>query len=176
MRLLLGGLGIAFILPAVMGCARAPTGTAPALPPGERTSPMPPHAPEAPERAMPNVTVPAGPRTVTVIVNSAPYGSEAAYNALRLADALASLNAKVRIFLMADGVYVAKRGQRGAGGHYNAEDMLLKVISRGVPVRVSDACTRERGITQGEVVGGALTAKVTELAQWVAEGDEVISF
>jgi uncharacterized protein involved in oxidation of intracellular sulfur len=47
------------------------------------------------------------------IVNDAPYGHERAYNALRLAGALASREGQaVRLFLMADAVTCAKTGQK----------------------------------------------------------------
>jgi len=47
------------------------------------------------------------------ILNDAPYGSERAYNALRLAAALAAREGQnVRMFLMADAVGCAKAGQK----------------------------------------------------------------
>ena len=46
------------------------------------------------------------------ILNDAPYGSERAYNGLRLAGALTSQDGQqVRVFLMADAVFCAKSGQ-----------------------------------------------------------------
>ncbi len=47
------------------------------------------------------------------ILSDAPYGSERAYNALRLAAALAAREGhNVRMFLMADAVGCAKAGQK----------------------------------------------------------------
>src|SRR3990172_7504849 len=48
-------------------------------------------------------------KTVTIIINSPPYGSESPYNALRLALTL-TVAAKVRLFLLGDGVLCAKKG------------------------------------------------------------------
>ena len=47
------------------------------------------------------------------ILNDAPYGNERAYNALRLAAAVAGKDdQQVRLFLMADAVACAKSGQK----------------------------------------------------------------
>ena len=49
---------------------------------------------------------------VLVIVNDQPYGSERAYNALRLADALAKRkDVELRVFLFGDAVGCAVAGQ-----------------------------------------------------------------
>jgi len=66
------------------------------------------------------------------ILNEAPYGSERAYNGLRLAGALAARDGqKVRVFLMADAVGCAKAGQRVPEGYYNVQVMLGKVLRAG---------------------------------------------
>lgn len=50
---------------------------------------------------------------ILVVVNDPPYGTERAYNALRLAGSLAKRDGvEVRIFLMGDGVACAVAGQR----------------------------------------------------------------
>lgn len=59
---------------------------------------------------------------VLFIVNDAPYGNERAYNALRLAGAMASkAGVEVRLFLMADAVGCAKSGQKVPEGYYSAQ-------------------------------------------------------
>ena len=61
------------------------------------------------------------------ILNDAPYGNERAYNALRLAAALAGKEGQqVRLFLMADAVACAKSGQKVPEGYYNVQLMLGK--------------------------------------------------
>jgi uncharacterized protein involved in oxidation of intracellular sulfur len=52
------------------------------------------------------------------ILNDAPYGNERAYNALRLAVAVAGREGQqVRLFLMADAVTCAKGGQKVPEGY-----------------------------------------------------------
>lgn len=72
---------------------------------------------------------------LTVIVQDAPYGSEKAYNALRFASALVSSQVTVNLFLLADGVGAAKRGQKTPTGYYNTADMLSQLIAKGVKVK-----------------------------------------
>ncbi|HVB99231.1 MAG TPA: DsrE family protein [Candidatus Dormibacteraeota bacterium] len=72
---------------------------------------------------------------LTIIIQDAPYGTEKAYNALRYAAALLNVHVSVNIFLLADGVGVAKRNQRVPPGYYNAADMLARLIAKGVKVK-----------------------------------------
>jgi predicted peroxiredoxin len=47
--------------------------------------------------------------SITIVIQDAPYGTEKAYNALRYASALVAHQVAVKVFLLADGVTVAKR-------------------------------------------------------------------
>lgn len=47
----------------------------------------------------------------TVVIMEAPYGKERAYTALRFALSAALEGHKVKLFLVQDGVFVAKKGQ-----------------------------------------------------------------
>lgn len=69
---------------------------------------------------------------LTIIIQDAPYGSEKAYNALRYASALLANQVAVNLFLVADGVGVAKRGQKTPTGYYNTAEMLSQLIAKGV--------------------------------------------
>jgi uncharacterized protein involved in oxidation of intracellular sulfur len=72
------------------------------------------------------------PRNILLIINDGPYGSERAYNALRLALNLVKRpEAAVRIFLTGDGVVCAKKGQKTPDGFYNVERMLKSLARRG---------------------------------------------
>ncbi len=72
---------------------------------------------------------------LTVIVQDAPYGSEKAYNALRYSSALVANQVEVNLFLLADGVGVAKRNQKTPTGYYNTANMLSELIAKGVKVK-----------------------------------------
>jgi len=67
-----------------------------------------------------------------MIVNDGPYGSERAYNALRLALSLIKQSEiTVRIFLIGDGVQCAASGQDTPQGYYNVERMIRSLAAHG---------------------------------------------
>lgn len=70
---------------------------------------------------------------VLFIINDAPYGTEKAYNALRLAMALQKDHAgtQVRVFLMADAVSAAIPAQDTPRGYYNVERMIRSILLKG---------------------------------------------
>ena len=110
------------------------------------------------------------------ILNDAPYGNERAYNALRLAAALAARDGQqVRLFLMADAVTCAKSGQKLPEGYYNLQLMLGKVIRKG-EVGLCGTCMDARGLRDDEVIEGARRSTLAQLAEWTAESDKVLVF
>ena len=72
---------------------------------------------------------------LTIVIQDAPYGSEKAYNALRYASALLTQQVAVHLFLLADGVGVAKNRQKTPTAYYNTADMLCQLIGKGVKVK-----------------------------------------
>ncbi len=72
---------------------------------------------------------------LTLVVQDAPYGTEKAYNAFRYASALLASDVAVNLFLLADGVGVARRNQKTPTGYYNTADMLSRLIAQGVKVK-----------------------------------------
>lgn len=110
------------------------------------------------------------------ILNDAPYGNERAYNALRLAAAVAAKEGQqVRMFLMADAVACAKSGQKLPEGYYSVQLMLGKIIRKG-EVALCGTCMDARGMTDAEMVEGAQRGTLTQLATWTAEADKVLVF
>lgn len=114
--------------------------------------------------------------TTLFILNDAPYGNERAYNALRLAGALAGREGEqVRLFLLADAVACAKSGQKVPQGYYNVNLMLGKLIRAG-EVGVCGTCMDARGLTEVDLQEGARRSTLTELAEWMAAADKVLVF
>jgi uncharacterized protein involved in oxidation of intracellular sulfur len=110
------------------------------------------------------------------ILNDAPYGNERAYNALRMASALAAKEGQqVRMFLMADAVGCAKSGQKVPEGYYSVQLMLGKVLRKG-GVGLCGTCMDARGLRDDELVEGAHRGTLAQLADWVAEADKVLVF
>ncbi len=113
---------------------------------------------------------------ILFILNDAPYGNERAYNALRLAGTLAAKeDAQVRLFLLADAVTCAKRGQKVPPGYYSIELMLGKVMRKG-EVGLCGTCMDARGMSETEMMEGARHSTLAELASWTLEADKVLVF
>lgn len=110
------------------------------------------------------------------ILNDAPYGNERAYNALRLAAALAGRDGQqVRLFLMADAVACAKGGQKVPDGYYNIQLMLGKVLRKG-EVALCGTCMDARGMRDDDIVEGTRRSTLAQLADWTIEADKVLVF
>ncbi len=111
------------------------------------------------------------------IVNHPPYGTEHAFNALRLANALSGKDdQEVRLFLQGDAALCAKRGQDVPKGYYNLERMLKIARSRDVEVGVCSTCMDARGLSDGELAEGLERSTLDELADWTIWAEKVLVF
>lgn len=111
------------------------------------------------------------------IINDPPYGTERAYNALRLAYSLVQRDGEaVRVFLIGDAASCAKRGQNVPNGYYNLERMLSAVARRGGEVGVCGSCMDARGLTDAELLEGAGRSSMDQLTEWTLAADRVLTF
>ncbi len=114
---------------------------------------------------------------ILVTINDAPYGSERAYNALRLAGSLAKRDGvEIQVFLVGDSAACAKSGQKVPQGYYNVQTMLSAVTRRGVKVGVCGTCMEARGITEAELVEGTHKSSLEEWTTWTVEADKALIF
>ncbi|NIM17921.1 MAG: hypothetical protein GTO45_38585 [Candidatus Aminicenantes bacterium] len=115
---------------------------------------------------------------ILIIINDAPYGTEKAYNAMRLAMTLQKEHAEVevRIFLMADAVTCALPNQTTPQGYYNLERMFKSVINKGGKVKACGTCADTRGIKNIGLVNGVEISTMTQLALWAVDSDKVLTF
>lgn len=116
--------------------------------------------------------------TLVIIVNSAPYGDEKVWNALRLARALVStsIGIKVNIFLLGDAVMAAKKGQKTPQGYYNLEKMVAELMQLGASVNVCGTCINSRGIVETDLVEGIKVGSMMSLSEWIKQSQKIISF
>ncbi len=112
------------------------------------------------------------------ILNDPPYGTERCYNGLRLANALlkAEPKAGVTVFLMADAVFCAKKGQKTPEGYYNLERMLKRFAAGNHKLLLCGACMDARGLTEAELIDGARRSSMDELAAATLLADKVLVF
>lgn len=116
---------------------------------------------------------------ILIIINDAPYGTEKAYNALRMAMTLQKEHGdevEIKIFLLADAVFCGLPNQVTPSGFYNIERMLRAVISRGAEVKSCGGCSEARGIDKVPCIEGVRLSNMKEFAQWTVECDKVMTF
>ena len=115
---------------------------------------------------------------ILIIINDAPYGSEKAYNAMRMAMTLQKeyTEVEVRLFLMADAVTCALPGQNTPQGYYNLERMFKSVIGKGGQVKACGTCCDARGIKGLPLIEGIEVSTMSQLTQWVVDSDKVLTF
>lgn len=110
-----------------------------------------------------------------IIINDPPYGTERLYNGLRMANALLKHQSDVTVFLMADAVTGANKGQKTPDGFYNIGLMLKRVATSG-KVLLCGTCMDARGIKDEDIIDGAQRSTMDELAEATIMADKVLVF
>ena len=114
---------------------------------------------------------------VLMVVNGAAYGSDATYNAVRLAGTLAKRDAvDVTVFLLGDGVTAAIGGQQTPDGYYKLDRMLTGVARAGGRVLCCGTCLDARGIGEAMLLPGARRSSLEELADATLAAEKVLVF
>jgi uncharacterized protein involved in oxidation of intracellular sulfur len=115
---------------------------------------------------------------ILIIINDAAYGTEKAYNALRIANQLSKEHPtiEVRIFLMADGANCAIANQTTPNGYYNIERMLKLSLNKGAKVKICGSCAEARGLKNIPLIEGCEISTLAELTNWVADSDKILTF
>ena len=109
------------------------------------------------------------------VFNDSPYGSQRAYNGLRLAAAV-SRKANSRVFLLGDGVLCAIAGLNPAHADYNPQELLRSISATGAAIAACGTCMEARGIAAEALIGEVRRSSMDELVEWTEECEKVISF
>jgi uncharacterized protein involved in oxidation of intracellular sulfur len=116
-------------------------------------------------------------KSILLILNDPPYGTERSWNGLRLAGSLARRDGvDVRVFLTGDAVGCAMADQKVPDGYYHLDRMILAVARHGGEVGCCGTCMDARGITEDMLTKGARRSSLEELADWTLWSDEVVTF
>lgn len=115
---------------------------------------------------------------VLIIINDAPYGTEKAYNALRLAMQIQKdyEDTELNVFLMADAVTCALPDQNTPNGYYNIERMLKAVLMKNGKVKLCGSCCEARGLRDVKLLDGAELSTMKELTRLTMECHRVVTF
>lgn len=112
-----------------------------------------------------------------VIVNDPPYGTERAYNALRLANSLLTREGEeAKLFLIGDAASCAKAGQNVPQGYYSLERMLKGFHAKGGVIGVCSSCMDARGLADEDLLAGSRRSTLDELTEWTRWADKVLVF
>lgn len=117
-------------------------------------------------------------KKILILINEAPYGTEKAYNALRLAMQIQKdfEGTELCVFLMADAVTCALPNQNTPNGYYNIERMLNAIIQNNGKVKLCGSCAEARGLKEMKLIEGARLSTMKELTQLTMESDKIITF
>lgn len=117
-------------------------------------------------------------KKVLILINDAPYGTEKAYNALRLAMQIQKdyEDSEVNVFLMADAVTCALPNQNTPSGYYNIERMIKAVLMKKGKVKLCGSCCEARGIKDIKLLEGSEISTMKELTHLTMECDKVMTF
>lgn len=114
---------------------------------------------------------------VLFVLNDPPYGTERTYNGFRHANTISKRDGvEVKVFLMADAVVSAKKGQKTADGYYNLEKMILVASRRGVEIGACGTCLDARGLNESEIAESVHRSTMEELTDWTLWADKVIVY
>ena len=116
--------------------------------------------------------------SILIIINDGPYGTEKAYNALRLANQILrdDPEKEVVLFLLADAVGCAVESQQTPDGYYNIERMLRAALKKGAQVKLCTTCAQARGIKESMLLEGAAMGTLAELSRLTLESGKVLTF
>lgn len=116
---------------------------------------------------------------ILIVVHAPPYGSERCLSALRVANALAGLEApatpELRVFLMSDATVLALPNQQDGGGN-GLQKMVEELVSRQVPLVVCRTCALARGLGELPLIPGTRIGTLAELAESTLWADKVLTF
>jgi uncharacterized protein involved in oxidation of intracellular sulfur len=112
---------------------------------------------------------------ILIILNDPAYGTERSYNGLRMAKALSNKDTHISVFLMADAITCAKKGQEVPQGFYNLELMIKSVLRKG-EILLCGTCMDARGFTDEDVIEGTQRSTMPELAERTLAADKVLVF
>lgn len=115
---------------------------------------------------------------ILIIINDGPYGTEKAYNALRLGNQLLKdhPSTKVNIFLLADAVTCALVNQKTPEGYYNIGRMIKIFTRKGGGIKTCGTCMDARGMSELPLQENVQRSNMAEFAQWTFDADKVITF
>lgn len=116
-------------------------------------------------------------KSMLVIISSDPYkGSDAAWNALRLAKTAREGDLEVKVFLINEGVDTGRKGIKPSGSAFDLAEILKEVKANGVDVKYCKTCIDRCGVGEGEMIDEIEPGSMPVLNEWIMSPDKVVTF
>jgi uncharacterized protein involved in oxidation of intracellular sulfur len=117
------------------------------------------------------------PMKILVILQGPAYGTESAYNGIRLAGSLAKREGvEVKIFCFGDAVSCAIANQQLPNGYYHLGRMFTSAARHGAEIGLCGTCMDARGITDAMLIPEAHRSTLDQSTDWALWADKVITF
>ncbi len=113
--------------------------------------------------------------TITITVGHPPYGGDEVFSALMLASNLI-MDTKINVFLMGEGVYVAKKSQETPENYPNMGKLLQEILKNGGKVLACLPCLKTRGLIQEDLIEGVKPGTISDFSAWIKDSKTVINF
>ncbi len=110
-------------------------------------------------------------RLLLVISHPPHDGTDVVWNALRLAKTSREAGLQVQLFLMNEGVDLARQGLVVPEGYFDLGGMLRELMEAGAAVKLCQTCLARCGIGRGDVIAGAEVASMGDLVAWIRESE-----
>jgi uncharacterized protein involved in oxidation of intracellular sulfur len=109
------------------------------------------------------------------VFNDSPYGSQRAYNGLRLALGIAQ-ESPIGVFLLGDGVTCGFSGLAPAEVDYDPQTMLRSIAELGNPIVACGTCMQARGLTAESLIPGIERGTMVQLVDWCRTVPKILNF
>jgi tRNA 2-thiouridine synthesizing protein D len=113
--------------------------------------------------------------SIAVVIGSAPYTKERPYTALRFVNTALLDGHSVKLFLVEDGIFVAKKSQNPTE-YPNLVEWLEQGLEEGLVVKACGVCLKARGVAKEELVEGVGLGSMHDFVSFVADSDKCIFF
>ena len=113
---------------------------------------------------------------ILIIINESPLANEKAYNALRMGIQFQKDGHKVKVYLIADGVYCAVANTKVPAGAYHILSMVEEIIKSEGEIKMCTSCGNARGLSDIKMANGVEWTNLKTLTDWTIQSDRVLNF
>jgi len=114
---------------------------------------------------------------ILVILQGPAYGTEGAYNGIRLAGSLAKREGvEVKLFCFGDAVGCALANQQVPNGYYHLDRMLTSAARHGAEIGLCGTCMEARGFANAMLIAEARRSSLEEVTDWTLWADKTVTF